>query len=315
MPAPIVLFDRRACVLKTEAVYNTDATPTGAADTFQVIEGSLRVVAEKLERNIDRTYLGARPFKLIRQRAEFSGQVELVGAAAPGSGTPIDACLRACSFGVTSVPATSDTFAPVSSSFSSSTLYFEWAGVLFKVTGLRGQLSDVTQEIDGRTMATFNGMGLIDLAANPTEASIAGITLASFQNPAVISKDTWALTVGGVAVNASSLRWSQGQEPQLFHGSELREISYTQRAITGTLTLFKELLATFNPFAIAAAESPVAVVSTLTGGAGKNLTQTFAAAQFELPTPTNLNGAAGWEIPFTAIPSSAGNDEVTLAFT
>jgi hypothetical protein len=313
MAAPITLFERRACAIKTEVTYGTDPVPTGAANTMQVIEGSVRIVADKVTRNLDRTYLGARPFNLVKRRAEFEGQVELCGAAAPGSGTPLDAILRACSFGLTSVGATSDTFAPVSGSFSSSAIYFEWAGLLFKITGFRGAI-EVSQEIDARTMATVRGMGLIELA-NVTEAAIAGLTYTAFQNPPIVTKDTWALTVGGVAVNATSLRWSQGQAPELFHGSELREVSYTGREITGTLTMFKELFATLNPFTQANGETTVAMVSTLTGGAGKNLAMSFPAVQFEYPQPTSINGAAGYEIPFVAIPGASGNDEVSLAFT
>jgi hypothetical protein len=312
MAAPITLFERRACAIKTEVTYGTDPIPTGAANTMQVIEGTVRVVADKVTRNLDRTYLGARPFNLVKLRAEFEGQIELCGAAAPGSGTPLDAILRACSFGLTSDPGVSDTFAPVSSSFSSSAIYFEWAGLHFKITGFRGSI-EVSQEIDARTMATVRGMGLIELA-NVTEASIAGLTYTAFQRPPIVTKDTWALTVGGVAVNAQSLRWSQGQNPELFHGSEMREVSYTAREITGTLVMFKELFATLNPYTQAGNEATVAMVSTLTGGAGKNLAMSFPAVQFEFPQPTSINGAAGYEIPFTAVPS-AGNDEVTLAFT
>lgn len=315
MAAPIVLFERRACTLKTEVTYDTDPVPTGAANTFQVIEGSVKIVADKLTRNLDRTYLGARPFNLVKRRAEFEGQFEVCGAAVPGSGTPLDAIMRACSFGLTSVAVapTSDTFRPVSTAFSSSAIYFEWAGLLFKITGFRGAI-EVTQEIDQRTMATVRGLGQIELA-NVTEASIAGLTYAAFQNPPVVTKETWAVTIGGIAVNVQSLRWSQGQNPELFHGSEMREVSYTAREVTGTLRMFKELFATFNPFTQANGETRLALVSTLTGGAGKNLTQTFAEAQFEFPQPTSINGAAGYEIPFTAVPTSAGNDEVALAFT
>jgi hypothetical protein len=314
MPAAIRLFDSRACVLKTEAVYGTDSLPTGAANSLQVIEGSLDVEADEIERNIDRTYLGARPVTLVRMRATFRGQIELVGAAAPGSGTPIDAALRACSFGITSVPATSDPFAPVSSSFSSSSLYFEWAGLQFVVLGLRGQLSSVRQEIDGRTVADVSFMGLIDLSTGLTEATIAGITTAAFQRPPVVTKETWALTVDGVAVNAQALTWSQGQDPQLFHGSELREVSYTGRSLSGSLTIFKEAFATINPWSLANDQAPVPLVSTLTGGAGLNLAKSFPAVQFKMPRATSINGAAGIEMPFIALPVS-GNDEVSLAFT
>jgi hypothetical protein len=312
MAAAITLYERRACVLKVETTYGTDATPAGATDSVQTIEAKITYQADKLDRKIDKAHLGADPFVLINKRGMLEYDIEMVGASTAGLAAAIGPTLRACAHSETLVPTTSATYAPISGSFDSATAYFEHAGLLFKLTGIRGTI-DWETTVDARIVGKVKLTGLI-VNATPTEASISGFTIAAFQRPPVVTVDTWTLSVAGTAVNARSLTLTQGADPVIFHGSESREVSHPKRASSGRLLMFKEALATLNPWALAQAEAPVAIVSAVNGGATKIATVTINA-QLELPTMESIDGAAGWAIPFTALPTSAGNDEYAWAFT
>jgi hypothetical protein len=313
MPAAITLYERRQCVLKVEAEYGTDASPTGAADSMQTIEGKISYQADKLDRKIDKNYLGADPFVLINKRGMIEYEIEMIGAGTAGNAAPIGPTLRACAHSEVLVPTTSATYAPVSSAFDSASAYFAHAGLLFKLTGIRGTI-DWECTIDARVIGKVKLTGLI-VASTPTEAAISGFTIAAFQRPPVVTVDTWTITVGGEAVNARSLTLTQGADPVIFHGSEMREVSHPKRASTGRLLMFQEALATLNPWAVADAETTIAIVSTVDGGAGKTGVLTIPAAQLELAAMEPIEGAAGWAIPFTALPTGSGNNEYAWAFT
>lgn len=307
----IKLFERRAMVAKVETTYGTDATATGASDSVLVLEGSIQVEADPLARAIDRSYLGADPFVLVNRRATVTGSIELLGSSSVGTAAPIAPILRGCGHAETLTASTSAEYNPISTAFQSLSIYFEWAGVQFKVTGARGSL-DIDLSIDNFGRASFTFTGLIDIA-NITEATISGFTIAAFQSPVAIQSSNFAVTIGGTAVNVQSVQLSQGQPPQIYHGSEAREVSYNDRNATGRLRMFLPDFSDFNGWSVANAQSTSAIVATISGGAGKITTLTIPAAQFQMPQNVNLNGAAGIEIPFSALPVT-GNDEYELLF-
>ena len=307
----IKLFERRAMVLKVETTYGTDPTPTGAADSLLVLEGGIQVEADPLARNIDRSYLAASPFVLVNRRATITGSIELIGNSSVGTAAPIAPMLRTCAHAETLTAATSAEYNPISSGFQSGTVYFEWAGVRFKVTGCRGTL-DFDLSIDSFGRASFQLVGLIEIA-DITEATISGFTIASFQSPVPIQASNFSVTIDGDAVNVQSVQLTQGQPPQIYHGSESREVSYNDRNPTGRIRMFLPDFSTFNGWSVANAETPLEIIATVSGGAGKITTLTIPKAQFQMPQNANLNGAAGIEIPFVALPD-AGNDEYTWLF-
>jgi hypothetical protein len=64
--------------------------------------------------------------------------VELAGSGTAGTAPAYGSILKACGFSETIVASTSVTYAPVSSSFSSVTIYYNVDGVRHKLTGCRG---------------------------------------------------------------------------------------------------------------------------------------------------------------------------------
>lgn len=312
MPNPIQLFERRAIVVKIETTYGTDAAPAGATDSVQTFEGSVQFEADQLSRNQDRSFFGANPFTLINKRGMVEFDIEMVGAATVGNAAPIGPVLRSCGHAEALTPATSAAYTPVSTGFASATVYFEHAGLTFKLTGCRGSI-DWELTIDGYAKGRVRYMGLI-VAASPEEAAIAGVTIAGFQPPPAIEVDTWTVTVGGVPLNAVSLTLSQNATTQLYHGSESREVSYRDRESNGRLIIFQEALATFNPWQLANTHADQAIVCTVDGGAGLITQLNIARAQLQYPQLADRDGAMTWDIPFVAKPIN-GNDEYGWTFS
>lgn len=312
MAAAITLFEQRNVLLKGEGTYGSDAAPTGAANAVFSLEASLQLEASKLDRKQDRAFFGAYPYVLVGKQAIVEFEIDLIGASGLGTAAPCAAVLLAMAHAQVLVATTSATYNPVSSAFGSATIYFNWAGVLFEIVGARGSMEiDLTAKAFGRAKCRF--LGLID-TGTPTQAAAPALTLTAWQAPPAVETETFSLTIGGVAVNATSFKLNQGMDTKLLEGSEFREVFYAQRASTGSITMTAEALATYNPWADANAHTNRAIVATVNGGAGKITTVNAPTAQFEYPRKISLDGAMGWEIPFTAKPN-AGNDEYSVVFT
>lgn len=203
-------------------------------------------------------------------------------------------------------------YAPISKTFSSATVDFYWAGVKFRMTGARGSI-DFDFSIKGYAKGTISLTGLLTA---PTDGEApGGIDWSAFQTPLPIETESWEVVVGGVNVCAQQLTLSAGSTVNLIECSEGREVVIANRTPSGTLRVLKDAtLATWNPWAIAEAQNVVTLVNSITGTAGKQLTMPIRA-QLEYPKPTDIDGMAGFEIAFAAVPSGAGGDEYSLTYT
>lgn len=303
----------RVALLVIEATYGTPAT-VAAADAILLMDASVQTPADKLERNIDMPHFGGDPFVLVGKRVTLSATVDLLGAATPGTAAPLGKLYRICGHSETLNPGppTNTTYAPISKAIASATVDFYWAGVLFRMTGVRGSL-DMAFNIKDYAKGTINLTGILSMPADGEPP--AGISWTSFQTPAPIEADTWEVLVGAVNVCAQQLSLSQNATVNLVECSEGREVMITDRKPTGSLRVFKDAtLATWNPWAIANSQGIVTITNTITKAAGLNVSVPIRA-QLEYPQPTDIDGLAGYEIPFTAIPSGAGGDEYSLIFT
>lgn len=303
----------RVALLALETTYGTAPALT-AADAILLMDASIQTQADKLERNVDMPHFGGDPFVLVGKRITLSGTVDLLGAATPGTAAPLGKLYRICGHSETidAGPPAQVTYAPISKNFASGAVDFYWAGVRFRMTGVRGSL-DMAFNIKDYAKGTINLTGILTL---PTDAEPpAGIDWSTFQTPAPIDADTWEVMVGAVNVCAQQLSLAQNATVSLVECSEGREVMITDRKPTGSLRVFKDAtLAAWNPWSIAESQAIVTLTNTITKAAGLNVSVPIRA-QLEYPQPTDIDGLAGFEIAFTAIPSGAGGDEYSLIFT
>lgn len=301
----------RVLLIGIESAYGTPATIT-ATDAILMMNTQVSTEADKLERALDRPYFGGNPFVLVGKRITLSGECDLIGHAYPGTAAPLGVLYKVCGHSETLTAGVDAVYAPISKTFSSATVDFYWAGVKFRMTGVRGSI-DFDFSIKGYAKGTISLTGLLTA---PTDGEApGGIDWSAFQTPLPIETESWEVVVGGVNVCAQQLTLSAGATVNLVECSEGREVVIANRAPSGTLRVLKDAtLATWNPWAIAEAQNVVTLANSITGTAGKELTMPIRA-QLEYPKPVDIDGMAGFEIAFTAVPSGAGGDEYSLTYT
>jgi len=301
----------RVALLAIETTYGTAPTMV-AADAILLMDSSVETSADKLERNVDSPYFGGDPFVLVGKRVVLKAGCDILGAATPGNAAPLGKLFRVCGHAETLTPATSAAYAPISTGFESATVDFYWAGVRFRMTGVRG-LIDFDFSIKNYAKGSITLTGILTIPSDAEAPS--GISWTAFQTPAAIEAPTWTVAVGATNVHAQQLTLSQGADVKLIETSESRQVIITDRKPSGSLKIAKnDTLATWNPWAIAEAQSIVTITNTIVSAAGLNVSMPIRA-QLEYPKPIDIEGVAGFEIPFTAVPSGAGGDEYTITFT
>lgn len=317
----IVSFERAALLVKKEVTYGTDPVPAGATDAVQIANGRIRFQANKLTREIDQPYLGARPFVLTGRQAIIEFDIELLGDATAGNASPFGPLLEALGCAETLSPAVDARYNPISASFASATAYFYVPGgnpsgsTQHIVSGIRGNMvANMSINNYLKARVTIEGQ-----EATLSDVAFPALTLTAFQAPIAIDESTWAVTAddGGGAFNLDcvELEIDLGQRPQLIETSEQQVIQIFGRDATGFLRIIDPALSDLDAWTLAKNGTLVDVQAAVTGGAGKNATISLPTCQFEYPERISIDGASGLRIPLTALPTSAGNDEIEFIFS
>ena len=302
----------RVGLVAVESVYGVAETIT-AANAMLLMNAQVTPAADKLERNTDKPYFGADPFVLVGKKVTLTADIDILGAAAAsvGDAAPLGPLYRVCGHAEDLVASTSATYSPVSTNFESGTVSFYWAGILFQMLGTRGSM-DFNFSIKNYAKASISLTGLL---VAPADGEPPGsIDWSVFQTPPAIETETWTVTVGGTNVCAQELSLAANATINIIECSEAREVAYTDRKPTGTLKVYKDAtLATWNPWDVAEAQSVVVLQNTITKSAGLNCSMPIRA-QLEYPKPVDMDGVAGFEIPFNCIPDTGG-DEYSFTLT
>lgn len=306
-------YTDRVALLTMETTYGTAANPV-AADAILLMNAEIQPAADKLEREVDKPYFGGDPFVLVGKRITMTADCDILGpaAAAIGEAAPLGGLYRVCGHAEVLDAGTSTSYNPISKDFESATVDFYWAGIRFRMLGVRGSVDfDFSIKNFARGSVTLTGL----LTVPQDGEAPAGINWDSFQVPSAIETETWEVIVDGVNVCAQQLTLAQNADVAVIECSESREVMITDRKPTGTLRVYKDAtLAIWNPFQIADEQQIIVLENTITKSAGLNVSMPIRA-QLEYPRPVDIEGNAGFEIPFSAVPSGAGGDEYSLEFT
>jgi len=299
---PLESFDSRAFRHKIETVENTAETPA-EADAVEFLNGTINVRSDELEIAKDRPDGGARPVVPIRRRVEVGGEIPLIGAATAGDAGPYSGLIR--NFGHTEVLNTAPDnaeYTPVLKGFPSATLWGIHAGELIKARGLRGRFTSLTLAINDYPKAGFECLG--QLVEAPSEVAAWDDDLAAFTLPITGTEANMEVLLGGVALEAVSLELDTGTNLQLAYNTEAVVSRHSARQVTGTLRVYRPLIATADIRSMAAGATLQAmVVDYVTGTAAKDLSlEADAGVQVGEPENVDIDGLRGWDIPirFTA---------------
>jgi hypothetical protein len=309
----MALTRKRLLLAKTEVTYGTDPTPTGAANAILVRNLEITPLqADLVSRDLVRPYLGNYETLLAQTRVEVTFEVELAGSGTAGTAPAYGPVLKACGLSETVVATTSVTYAPVSSSFSSATLYFHNDGIRHKVTGCRGTF-EVNMQVGQIPTIAFTMTGIYNA---PSDVALPSPTY---------SQPTPLVFKNGNSSNFSLFSYSgclQSLQMQIANDVIYRELVGCTKQV---------LITDRKPAATAVIEAPdiatkdyfTAALGTATGNltvqhgstAGNIITFTAAQADITQPSYSDLNGIQMLNLPLMLVPTSAGNDELSLVYT
>lgn len=308
-----LLSRKRLILAKTETTYGTDSAPAG---TEAVLVRNLEITpleADVVGRDLIRPYLGSSPQLLAQTRVGITFQVELAGSGVAGTAPRYDALLKACGMSATIVASTSVTYTPVSSSFSSATIYFNNDGVLHKATGCRGTFT-MNCQVGQIPTIDFTMTGVYNA---PTDTAAPSVTYSNQAQPLVFKQGNTSgfqfFSYSGCLQSVSFNMANDTVYRELVGCT--KEIVITNRAPAGEVMLEATTIATKDFFGLATGETTGNLTFLHGTTAGNRVTLTASQVDITQPTYSDQDGIQMLNVPYVAVPTTAGNDEVSLAFT
>ncbi len=253
----MAFWKQKVLLAKIETVYGTDSVPTGAANAVLALDVKLSPMeGQDLSRMIDLPYFGAQRTIPTELYQKLAFKVEMQAAGTLGTVPGWGPLLRACGVAQVVVAVTSVTYNPISQGQESVTIYMHIDGTRFRLQGARGN-AKFTVDAQGIPYIEFEFLGLFQVA---TDVANPSVVLTGFIAPLVASKtNTPTFTVGGVALVTKSFMIDMGNQVERRFLINSDSIIITDRAESIECRVEAVPLATLNPFALAAAQSTVAV--------------------------------------------------------
>jgi len=309
-----LLLRKRLILIETESSYGTDPTPTGAD---AVLVRDLNITPQQsdvVNRDLVRPYLGASEQLLANTRVECSFSVELTGSGTAGTAPQYGKALQACGLEEEIVASTSVTYTPVSSSFTSVTIYYNIDGLRHKVTGCRGTFSinATVGEIPSIDF-TFTGVYVA-----PDDSALPSATYANQATPLIFKNgNTSSFSLLSYAGALQAFSFDIGNSlvyRELVGGT--KEVLLTDRAGTGSTTIEAVNIASKDYFAAALSDTSLGNLDFTHGTAAGNIVD-FASTRVDIGdvSYSDQDGIAMFNIPYTCVPSTSGNDEFSLIYT
>ena len=304
-----LLTRRRTILAKTETTYGVDPTPTGSANAILIRNLNVTPLnAEVVSRDLVRAYLGNSEQLIASKHVQLDFEVEMAGSGTAGTAPAYNVLLKACGLAETD-GLTDVVYSPVSSGFGSATIYFNIDGVLHKVTGARG---NVEFTIGARTIPTmkFTFTGIYNA---PSDAALPAVDYSAFQTPQAANTsnttDFQFFSFAGV-LESLSLNLGNAINYRSLIGSE--SVIMTDRQVSGTAVFEAPLTASKDFFAASLASTLGNLTITHGTTAGNKFKIDSTRIDIANPTYSDNNGIHMLSVPFVAVPSSAGNDEISF---
>ncbi|MCU0905374.1 MAG: hypothetical protein MUE83_16125 [Tabrizicola sp.] len=307
---------KKSFLFKIETTYGVDSVPTGVLNAilatdvkFQPMEGT------DVNRNLDLPYLGAQGTIPNELHAKFSCKVELAPSGTAGTAPAWGPMLRACACAQVVNAGVSVVYNPITDNHESATLKLTVDGTLFQAVGVRGN-AKMTINAQGIPYLEFEFTGLF---VQPIEQANPAVTLTAFRPPRVASAaNTPTFRINGVDLVMRTFEMDLGNkvEPRFLVGVGAEQILITQREEMIKTQVEAQPLTAINPFALAAAQTAVAVNLTHGIGAGNIATLAVPTAQMQRPQGMeNAQDIMEWPLSLMPLPSGAGNNQWTLTLT
>lgn len=301
---------------KEESTYGTDPTPVEGSDPI-LTKNLTRTIygGNTIQRDLDLPTLGGDEQINTGPYCEITFEVELAGASAAGTAPSYGCLLKACGLSETVVAVTSVTYAPVSASFDSVTIYFNLDGEMQKATGCRGTVS-IAMNAEQIPVYRFRFMGIYN---RPTAVTQYDPTFTQEIGLPFNDTNTTTFSVHSQAVVGETFELDLNNQIAYRNMPGFTGIVLTDRDVKGRVVFEQVPVATKNFYTAVESHAGTvtkAAISVVHGTtAGAICTITAPTAQLQTISETVSDGINMHDIGFGAIPTEGGNDEISIAYT
>jgi hypothetical protein len=302
---------------KIESSEGTDPTPVGGSNAIQVSSVEVTPIeADTVQPEAFQGFIGnsTRGTILANKRVSVSFDVELSGSGAAGTAPGYGPLLKSCGLSETVVSSTSVTYAPVSASFSSCTIYCFYDGTRHKITGARGTAT--FNLVAGQfASASFQFIGTYNA---PDATAMSGTWTLANQAAALEVNDTNVTTAtfhGATSQRIESLDLALNNELTYKETASSKQTLIVNRAPGGTAVIEAPAIGTTDYFAKAVAVATGATDVILGASAGNIVRLKADQTDITGASYGDTNGVRSLNIPYLALPTTAGNNEMSLIFT
>lgn len=205
-------------------------------------------------------------------------------------------------------------YTPVSATFSSVTIHYNIDGVLHKLTGCRGTFA-INATVGEIPTIDFTMTGIYNA---PTDTAFVAPTYTNQATPLIFkSGNSGGFNLLGYGTCLQSVSMDIGNSiiyRELVNCT--KEVLLTDRAATGTVVLEAPTIAAKDYFTAALTDGTLGDLSFIHGNTGGNIVSLISAGRADIGDPSyeDQDGIHMLSIPYTLIPSTAGNDELRLVF-
>ena len=313
----MALTRKKFLIAKIESTYGTDPSPVGGSDAVQVSSLEITPIeSDNVQAAAFQGFLGnsTRSTLVANKRVSVTFDVELAGSGTAGTAPAFGPLLKSCGLSETISAGVSVTYAPVSASFSSATIYCFYDGTQHKITGARGSVS-FNMAAGQFGVMSFNFIGIYNA---PDGTALSGSFTVANQAAALEVNDTNVTTAtfhGVTSVRLESFDLALNNELLYKETASNKEVIITNRAAGGTAVIEAPAIGTTDFFAKAVAVATGASSFVLGGTSGNIVTLNAAQTDITGCSYADTNGVIALSMPYLALPTTAGNNEMSLVFT
>jgi len=308
------LWRNRLALTKIETTYNTSSTPA-ATDALLFTELDVSPLAVELkERGNIQSYFGNRASIVTQRTVPVKATVELAGSGTAGTAPRWGSLLRSSAAAEAIVASTSVTYSPVSSGFSSYSFdFYKDDGAKQAFTGLRGT-AELKMSTGAIPTLMFDHIGQYGA---PGALTLPTATYSAQASPVAVNSDnTTAVSVHGFSACMSDFSFSLGVETTFRQlAGCTKEVFVTGRKPKGSLTIELPNFATKDFLAIVTAQTTGSISWQHGQTAGNIITFTASTCAFDTPSIQEQDAITMITLPFRPLPTSAGNNEWSIALT
>ena len=312
------LLTRKTWLLaKIESSEGSDPSPVGGSNAIQVTNVDITPIeSDTIQADAMQGFLGnsTRATVLANKRVSVSFSTELSGSGSAGTPPAYGPLLKSCGLNEILSSETSATYTPLSTSFSSCTIYCFYDLTRHKITGARGTVTFnlVAGQI---ASADFQFIGIYNA---PDSTDMSGTWTLANQAAGLEVNDTNVTTAtfhGVTSQRIESFDLALNNELVYKETTSSKQVLIVNRAPGGTAVIEALDTATTDYFAKASATAMGATDVILGASAGNIVRLKVDQTDITGVSYGDTNGVRSLNIPYLALPTTAGNNEISLIYT